>query len=353
MEQQLSYFAGRDGFVWWIGVVEDRGDPMSLGRVRCRIFGYHTEDKTKLPTTDLPWALCVQPANSASSGGVGSSPTGPIEGTWCLGFWRDPDYMQEPMILGTIPGNNTPASAPQGGSPFSYSPDQTIESNRLETVTVIADGTTKEFSTPFETTDATVLVTNNGESDRPNNSPPSSYMNTEAAAPDYSWGRIWKEQDFAAAGSRKGAQTAAKVNELLPWIRDKFAQAIINLITNNPGYDATIGRDGGYRSAAQQRAIRATGVKAAKVSYHNFGVAIDLAVYVNGKYDQGNRSPNPYTEAARDAFAVQGLKNDISNDVGHFYPQELSKSVPAKVRSGQQTIAEYAKESGINTSEVS
>ena len=55
MEQQLSYFAGRDGFIWWIGVVEDRGDPAALGRVRVRVFGYHTEDKTKLPkqTTDL------------------------------------------------------------------------------------------------------------------------------------------------------------------------------------------------------------------------------------------------------------------------------------------------------------
>ena len=84
--QRLSYFSGRDGFLWWVGVVEDRIDPMSLGRVRVRVFGYHTSDKTKLATEDLPWAFCIQPCTSASSGGVGTSPTGPIEGSWVIGF---------------------------------------------------------------------------------------------------------------------------------------------------------------------------------------------------------------------------------------------------------------------------
>ena len=45
-----SYFMGRDGFMWFIGVVEDRNDPERLGRVRVRALGYHTEDKTKIPT---------------------------------------------------------------------------------------------------------------------------------------------------------------------------------------------------------------------------------------------------------------------------------------------------------------
>jgi hypothetical protein len=353
MEQQLSYFTGRDGFVWWIGVVEDRGDPMSLGRVRCRIFGYHTEDKTKLPTVDLPWALCMQPANSASSGGVGSSPTGPIEGTWCVGFWRDPDYMQEPMVLGTIPGNNTSASAPQGGAPFDFSPETTKETDRVETVTIIADGTTTEFATPFETTDATVLVTKDGQSDRPTNKPPESYSNTEVDAPDYSWGRTWTAEDFDGVGSRKGAQTAKMLNQLLPWVRNRFAQGIINIISQNEGYDATIGAEGGFRTPAMQRAIKSRGVKAASKSYHEFAVAIDLVIYVNGKYDTGSRSPNPYTGVARSSMASAGLKNDISNDPGHFYPQEFSKGVPSKVKNNQQSISDYAKSVGIQTEDTS
>ena len=36
-------FMGFDGFVWFMGVVEDRRDPMALGRCRVRIAGLHTE----------------------------------------------------------------------------------------------------------------------------------------------------------------------------------------------------------------------------------------------------------------------------------------------------------------------
>ena len=46
---------GKDGFVWFVGVVEDRLDPKHLGRLRVRALGYHTEDLGKLPTADLPW----------------------------------------------------------------------------------------------------------------------------------------------------------------------------------------------------------------------------------------------------------------------------------------------------------
>ena len=46
----INYFQGHDGFVWFTGVVEDRNDPTKLGRVRVRCVGYHTADKTKIPT---------------------------------------------------------------------------------------------------------------------------------------------------------------------------------------------------------------------------------------------------------------------------------------------------------------
>ena len=41
--------------VWFQGVVEDRNDPLQLGRVKVRCVGYHTEKKQDLPTEDLPW----------------------------------------------------------------------------------------------------------------------------------------------------------------------------------------------------------------------------------------------------------------------------------------------------------
>ena len=58
-------------FYWWFGVVEDRDDPLRLGRCRIRILGYHTDDKELLPTDSIPWAIPVTPANSAGTSGVG------------------------------------------------------------------------------------------------------------------------------------------------------------------------------------------------------------------------------------------------------------------------------------------
>ena len=53
----MNNFIGKDGFNWWVGVVENRMDPLQLGRCQVRIFGHHTENKQLLPTSDLPWCL--------------------------------------------------------------------------------------------------------------------------------------------------------------------------------------------------------------------------------------------------------------------------------------------------------
>ena len=93
-----------DNFKWFIGVVEDRMDPLRLGRCKVRCFGYHSHDINEQPTDTLPWALPMSPVTSASQTGVGESPTGPVEGTWVMGFFRDGEDMQEPIFMGTIPG---------------------------------------------------------------------------------------------------------------------------------------------------------------------------------------------------------------------------------------------------------
>lgn len=98
----MNRIFNQDGFNWWIGVVEDRMDPEKMGRVRVRIFGYHTDDKTSLPTKDLPWAVPIQPITSAAISGIGSSPLGPLEGTWVIGFFLDGEDCQQPAIFGTI-----------------------------------------------------------------------------------------------------------------------------------------------------------------------------------------------------------------------------------------------------------
>ena len=46
MPETQSNFMGLDGFIWFVGVVEDRNDPDQLGRVRVRCLGFHTDNLT-------------------------------------------------------------------------------------------------------------------------------------------------------------------------------------------------------------------------------------------------------------------------------------------------------------------
>ena len=95
---------GKDGFTWFVGVVEDRADPKKLGRLRVRCLGYHVKELNKLPTADLPWAHVMNPITSATVSGVGHTPLGAVEGTWVVGFFIDGPDAQQPMIMGTLPG---------------------------------------------------------------------------------------------------------------------------------------------------------------------------------------------------------------------------------------------------------
>ena len=100
---ELSNFMGRDGFHWFIGVVEDRDDPARLGRARVRCLGYHTDDITELPTTDLPWAHVMHPVTDPCMHGMGNTPSFLVEGSYVVGFFRDPEK-QQLVIMGTLPG---------------------------------------------------------------------------------------------------------------------------------------------------------------------------------------------------------------------------------------------------------
>ena len=110
----MSEFMGKNGFQWFVGVVEDRQDPKTLGRLRVRCLGYHTEDLIKLPTADLPWAHVMNPITSATVSGLGQTPLGAVEGTWVVGFFQDGADAQQPIIIGTLPG--VPSELPTKGN---------------------------------------------------------------------------------------------------------------------------------------------------------------------------------------------------------------------------------------------
>ena len=90
-------FIGLEGFIWWIGVVEDRNDPEQLGRVRVRCFGWHNDQKELIPTDALPWAHPVIPVNNPNM-------YTPKEGDMVFGFFIDGYNAQNPAIMGVLPG---------------------------------------------------------------------------------------------------------------------------------------------------------------------------------------------------------------------------------------------------------
>lgn len=116
------------------GVVEDRMDPEPLGRVRVRVYGVHPFGKAQgdvsgLPTEDLLWMPVLLPSTSASTSGVGSSPTGLVEGSHVFGLWLD-KYKTSGIVLGTWAGNqvekpnsNEGFSDPTGLYPIKTGPD--------------------------------------------------------------------------------------------------------------------------------------------------------------------------------------------------------------------------------------
>jgi hypothetical protein len=103
-------FLGANGFIWWMGVVENRQDPLHLGRCQVRIHGWHNEDLNSIPSGDLPWA---QPLFSPNNSKEYKSP---YEGDWVIGFYMDGMSGQVPMILGVLPG--VPSSGPIAGKGF-------------------------------------------------------------------------------------------------------------------------------------------------------------------------------------------------------------------------------------------
>ncbi len=89
-------YAGLNGFIWWVGVVEDRKDPLRLGRCRVRIVGWHASDKMSLPTEKLPFAQAMLPLNNPH-------PYAPKESDMVVGFFLDGENAQQPVMMGIMP----------------------------------------------------------------------------------------------------------------------------------------------------------------------------------------------------------------------------------------------------------
>jgi len=100
-------FIGLSGFVWWVGEIEARVDPLGIGRCKVRIFGWHTDNKALLPTKDLPWAHPMIPVNNSDTY------CAPELGEWVVGFFMDGESGQAPVMMGVLPAINSNATPEQ------------------------------------------------------------------------------------------------------------------------------------------------------------------------------------------------------------------------------------------------
>ena len=91
-------FNGLSGFIWWLGEIEDLADPLYLRRCKVRIFGWHTDNKSELPTEELPWAQTLTSFNYSKAW------IKPTVGDWVVGFFMDGQNAQQPLVLGILPG---------------------------------------------------------------------------------------------------------------------------------------------------------------------------------------------------------------------------------------------------------
>mgnify|MGYP006433727747 CR=1 FL=1 len=129
---------GKSSFVWFEGIVEDRQDPLQLGRVRVRCFGFHNANKDELPTEHLLWAQVGIPTTSAANSGFSTTPA-LVEGTMVYGWFRDSYNMHDPLVVGAVNGLPQKPNFELGFS----DPGNNIDSRpqQIKSIEAPADGT--------------------------------------------------------------------------------------------------------------------------------------------------------------------------------------------------------------------
>lgn len=141
--------------MFYTGVVENRSDPLQLGRCQVRIVGLHTHDKVQLPTEQLPWSVPVQPIGSAAMNGIGFTPVGPVEGTTVIIMFAD-DHQQQPIMLGTVGG--IPQNPPAISDDDSQNSINSYKVKDIELRTIVGPVTGKQLTFVDEETGRTDLT---------------------------------------------------------------------------------------------------------------------------------------------------------------------------------------------------
>lgn len=128
---------GFDPYITWTGIVENRNDPLMLGRCKVRILNFHPESKQEMPTADLPWCYPLIPLDHQQN------VVGPMEGDWIAGYFLDSTAGQRPIMTGYIPGIPEKEANPDLGF-NDPRPDSVLEGHQVprdpESLTQKSDG---------------------------------------------------------------------------------------------------------------------------------------------------------------------------------------------------------------------
>ena len=127
-------YAGMNGYVWWIGVVENVFDPLKLGRLQVRIIGWHTDDLNAIPSDSLPWAQTVLPLSDTNRS-IDAMP-----GDWVTGFFLDGANGQKPIVTGSLNGITPPTDNTTGFSPQLTPQQQQLMPQKADVVALDVPG---------------------------------------------------------------------------------------------------------------------------------------------------------------------------------------------------------------------
>ena len=121
---------------WFVGNVISISDPEQLGRIRVRIHGIHSENKTDIPDTDLPWAQVVVPITQGGNAGFGNN-LGIQINSLVFGVFLDGANSQLPLVVGSLPKL-------EEDSPGGRSTNQLARGTNTLTKTVTVEGAPPE-----------------------------------------------------------------------------------------------------------------------------------------------------------------------------------------------------------------
>lgn len=128
-----THFYGDDPR-WFVGVVETPSSADSLGRVRVRVYGLHTNNAADIDTYDLPLAQVMIPGTEEGTSGLGMNAQLEV-GAMVFGIFLDGKASQLPFVLGSFPRIEI-ADPAVSGYPYAATGDTTSGEVPIDNVDV-------------------------------------------------------------------------------------------------------------------------------------------------------------------------------------------------------------------------